>query len=471
MGLNIDLDIMNDINIKEQLSLMIKVVDREVKKQEIKNKKGEVDLETRVNSIIINSGFRPCGEHVKSVPHHLFFIWIGILDSNRLLYPRIWLRTDVKPVIYYDGNAFLSNSYRKELLKIAELENCTHIEIQNSFYDFYVFNGYVSYDAAFIDFLKFKGKMGLAREYEKKLYIYDVCIDPAFEYFDINRIKGLFYKTDLRRLYLYEIVLRNNLAAASDILRLLVLYHFGGVYVDFDTLPDFNYLFKETDVLIEGGEINRNLIDIIRAEKIISSLEPSNRSYSVRENEYLNACTTYIRNESEFLLERMFNDLNQWDGSLKKFVFPSAHVNTGLISASKNCLAEYNNNILVSHAKSKGIRILFREMMRRYKYIERNGYLFMNDIDKQIEFPKDDYLERLKFYRLDGTNESRNVTLILSGPSFILEVILGLSYSLLSIMPDISPLSISYALREKNIGIGFDNQTMFTLEHVQSSWM
>ena len=38
-------------------------------------------------------------------------------------------------------------------------------------------------------------------------------------------------------IYNFEIFFRTNLAAASDVIRLLILYEFGGIYIDIDTLP------------------------------------------------------------------------------------------------------------------------------------------------------------------------------------------------------------------------------------------
>ncbi|HFC9211100.1 TPA: hypothetical protein AB5F35_003567, partial [Vibrio cholerae] len=70
-----------------------------------------------------------------------------------------------------------------------------------------------------------------------------------------------------------------------------------------------------------------------------------------------------------------------------------------------------------------------------------------------------------------GMENSNNVTLIMSGPLFIMEILLGISYQLLSIDDDVSPLAISYALRVANLGLSFDKQTMFTPEHAESSWM
>ncbi|HEB0143683.1 TPA: glycosyl transferase, partial [Serratia marcescens] len=37
---------------------------------------------------------------------------------------------------------------------------------------------------------------------------------------------------DFMRYYHYEIILRHNIASASDIVRLLIIYQYGGTYID-----------------------------------------------------------------------------------------------------------------------------------------------------------------------------------------------------------------------------------------------
>lgn len=453
------------IELKKIFSSNIDIIEREVQ-----GKEGALGLERDIEKLINTSFYNT--NYMKRVPSHLFFIWLGRLEDSKLIYPKVWKKTGVKPIIYYDANAFLAGLYKSELLSISKIEHADIIEIQNSLYDFFIINEYRSFDSAFIDFVRLKSGEKCAAEYENKLSTYKSFTDLSFEYIDINSFENLFYKSELRRFYFYEVMLRNNLAAACDILRLLILYLLGGVYVDFDTLPDFSYIFKKTDFIIEQCSVNRNLVDIVRAEKVISKIDGEySRNYTSREQDYLSFCVRHINHENENILKQIDSDIVEWNGSLDEFDFPFAYLHTGKISASKNCLAEYNNNILAAHAKSKGIRILFRVMTRRYRYLEKHGYVFGFDSLNRDAFYKSDYLERLKPYRLDGTSKSKNVTLILSGPSLLLEVILGLSYSLLSIDSGVSPLVISYALRDKYIGIGFDNQTMFTLEHMQSSWM
>ncbi|MBO2006751.1 hypothetical protein J4732_07605 [Serratia marcescens] len=51
--------------------------------------------------------------------------------------------------------------------------------------------------------------------------------------------------------YYYEIILRCNLASASDIIRLLIIYQYGGTYVDVDTLPYTDNIYHGVNKHIE----------------------------------------------------------------------------------------------------------------------------------------------------------------------------------------------------------------------------
>ena len=62
--------------------------------------------------------------------------------------------------------------------------------------------------------------------------------------------------------YKLEVILRGKLCAASDIVRLKILYTFGCIYVDTDTLP---YLSQnESKEMLDIKEkVNGNLVDIV----------------------------------------------------------------------------------------------------------------------------------------------------------------------------------------------------------------
>ncbi|WP_446444294.1 TcdA/TcdB catalytic glycosyltransferase domain-containing protein [Serratia marcescens] len=50
--------------------------------------------------------------------------------------------------------------------------------------------------------------------------------------------------------YYYEIILRHNIASASDIVRLLIIYQYGGTYIDVDTLPYIDNIYHKLNKYI-----------------------------------------------------------------------------------------------------------------------------------------------------------------------------------------------------------------------------
>lgn len=63
---------------------------------------------------------------------------------------------------------------------------------------------------------------------------------------------------DFMKYYYYEIILRCNLASASDIIRLLIIYQYGGVYIDVDTLPYTDNIYYNLNNYIKKEGIIEN---------------------------------------------------------------------------------------------------------------------------------------------------------------------------------------------------------------------
>ncbi|SMB86613.1 TcdA/TcdB catalytic glycosyltransferase domain-containing protein [Pasteurella testudinis DSM 23072] len=227
---------------------------------------------------------------------------------------------------------------------------------------------------------------------------------------DINNIDNVFYSSNLKKAYYQELIMRRNAAAASDILRLCILYKMGGVYVDVDTLPSLKFIYGDIPL-----HINANIANIV---------------------------------QSEYYLRKI--DFEHWYKTNKKIYnlkdlglpCPNIKVNRDLIS-----LAAYVS-------------------IDEYNYIIRNNY------DKGVgRIEKDHYLARLAYYRYDTINKRSNVTLFLSGPILILEVIIGCSYKILDLPDNISPFAISCLLRMAGTGVSIIEHTNYTPGHVRSSWM
>ncbi|MBT2979769.1 TcdA/TcdB catalytic glycosyltransferase domain-containing protein, partial [Vibrio anguillarum] len=73
--------------------------------------------------------------------------------------------------------------------------------------------------------------------------------------------------------YELEMYLRGNLAAASDIARLVILRQYGGLYVDVDTLPVSEGIFNETYGYEGENDFNLNkIVDALKMEVVLSEL-------------------------------------------------------------------------------------------------------------------------------------------------------------------------------------------------------
>ncbi|EGR1860292.1 hypothetical protein D3O62_16065 [Vibrio cholerae] len=409
-------------------------------------------------------------DNLLPLPNHVFFVWIGILKDK--YYLDFWCMSKVKPIVYYDSKAYLSGYYLTELKNISIKKDINIIEVQNDFFEYFdrnksKLNG--SFDMSFLQYLE-ENEIYLRDFYVKKIdqYLSEININNTIEFIDINSIQSLFPDNEFATFYSYEVILRNNLAAASDIIRLLLLKKQGGMYVDLDTLPDISYVFKKTNAIIDGNNmINKNIVDIIKVEELFKATFVGYRE-NLNTSKIFKFYLDYIK-RFESIYDSIIDDISNWDRKLKDFELPKVPKDLICLSSSKNNISEYNNNILSSHPDSKIIRILLRQMKKRYNYAKKRGFILRHLKEDNLKI--NPYYERLKMYRFDGMENSNNVTLIMSGPLFIMEILLGISYQLLSIDDDVSPLAISYALRVANLGLSFDKQTMFTPEHAESSWM
>ncbi|TQQ69507.1 TcdA/TcdB catalytic glycosyltransferase domain-containing protein, partial [Vibrio cholerae] len=176
-------------------------------------------------------------DNLLPLPNHVFFVWIGILKDK--YYLDFWCMSKVKPIVYYDSKAYLSGYYLTELKNISIKKDINIIEVQNDFFEYFdrnksKLNG--SFDMSFLQYLE-ENEIYLRDFYVKKIdqYLSEININNTIEFIDINSIQSLFPDNEFATFYSYEVILRNNLAAASDIIRLLLLKKQGGMYVDLDT--------------------------------------------------------------------------------------------------------------------------------------------------------------------------------------------------------------------------------------------
>jgi hypothetical protein len=403
---------------------------------------------------------------LKEVPNRIHFIWLGSIDRGSLEYLNIWKEIGVNVTLWVDSQTKYNIILSKIINRIMEKYDIDLIKAQNVFFKFSRSINALSLDEAVFKYVEMYlpcircdlTRVGI--EYQTKISL----LSESFTVKDISEHSSVFFDDSFRIFYLYETILRNNLAAASDIVRLCILWCHGGVYIDVDTLPFINVSY---DTIRKKHEIPTSILNII--DVYVSHSLIVKHGFNVEiEHDKFNYCKSIISATSYGLIDDLDSIIDN-DLCFSSFTLPLVHESLISISASKNNQNEFNNNIIACHPRSRTVRVILREMKKRYRYCEKNGIIFHNK--RLMEKQEDTYYNRLMNYRTDGICKGDEATLILSGPSLILEVLLGASYKLARLSERIHPISVSYALSVKKFCLSYDTQTMFTLKHINSSWM
>ncbi|WCE30498.1 TcdA/TcdB catalytic glycosyltransferase domain-containing protein [Vibrio sp. SCSIO 43137] len=414
-----------------------------------------------------NSGSKIGLEEDGIVPNYYHFIWLGSINDENLEYLFIWKELGASIILWIDSSTKYS-SIRNELLDmISARYNISHLKAQDVLYKFSVSQNLVTLDDAIVSYidqylpdLKCRLDVIEAEYLSKKSEL-----EQHFTVVDIFPDYTIFENRKERKYFLYETILRGNFAAASDIVRLLILWNYGGVYVDVDTLPSINFDYKYFQRKYSIPKSIMNILDVY----VSYNLTLRNRYCKNVGDDKLDYCKSLLMGLSPQLIPEINKTLLDGDVNFIAPELPLVHKSLISISASKNALLEFNNNIIACHEKSKIIRLILREIRRRYTYCERNGIISL-DLTK-IKKQSNTYYKRLSNYRHDGFDDKDEATLILTGPSLILEVLLGCAYKVAKLDETILPDSISYAFRINDFNLCYSDQTMFTLKHINSSWM
>ncbi|WP_191963767.1 TcdA/TcdB catalytic glycosyltransferase domain-containing protein [Photobacterium damselae] len=401
----------------------------------------------------------------------IFFIWIGAINSKSIEYIEIWkdcYKNRYTIDLYIDGEFLLFNHLKMVFNRLYNITSKTPIDMivayQNELYqELYMYSslGY-TFDKALIIIAD---RVGINLRLSLKLVKLKIlAIKKQINVIDIRTINNIFYSDFLAKMYYNELTLRYNAACASDILRLSLLYHYGGMYVDVDTLPTHFPVYSKIDV--SNMPVNENMLDIIKSEYLLRQIRKRN-GYSIKKNICLDHIEATIGNAP--LIRRLklcaktnANAVYQQD---RVFVHPDI-----MRMATINRYYEVNNNVLIANRSSRSVRIVLREMTKRYKYLACNNLIFSTESNRT---KSNNYLCRLDGYRLDSlaNNITTEVTLLLTGPCLIQEVLLGLCFEVCNLSKSLSPHSVSYIFRLERSFLGFANQINYTPEHIRSSWL
>ncbi|MDA0118302.1 TcdA/TcdB catalytic glycosyltransferase domain-containing protein [Vibrio sp. T11.5] len=387
-----------------------------------------------------------------------FFIWIGEPNNCISGYINIWKKSYPNSdfELWIDPSALLANKINDVILcgksSIEERLSC-----QDRFHSYCRYNSGNSIDTNIIEYSKIhkpeitESLIKHRRKIESDLL--SVKNNLNIRYLSENS----FYNKETYRLYQKEITLRQNLASASDLARLSLLYKMGGTYIDVDTLP----CLKDTHQI---HHINKNSItELVLSESILCKIEPNSRTLSCEQLKHL---IDIIKKDCFINFYYITKAIHRVDSFPKFSSLPTLCSNDALHLSVKDD-AEFNNNILRCHKQSRLVRIIIKECLRRYRYIELWEY------DKPIStrVGNSSYYNRLKNYRLDGLQDIENATLLLSGPVLILEVIIGVYYSLSSTDKNISESEVCTLIQNAPFNLGIRQQTRMTGQETRSSWL
>ncbi|OKP53706.1 glycosyl transferase [Serratia marcescens] len=272
---------------------------------------------------------------------------------------------------------------------------------------------------------------------------------------------------DFMRYYYYEIILRCNLASASDIIRLLIIYQYGGTYVDVDTLPYTDNLYHRLNKHIEEEGIIES--DSLLLFKTVCFLKKTN-------SEELWPAAVIGCDENELRVDAVgFEKIKQLvkqdlSGFSLDMILPLGetyvHKNLLALGSLRKFKGVYFNNFISSHQKSKAIRIILRTMKKRYRFLEKSNCIFDCYVDDK---PKC-YLTRLLTWRTELTTRDYCVTKVLTGPGLIVEVLLGLVYKIFNIEYSVEPHTIAEYMQNSDFGIVLFQHNIDTPDGVYSTW-
>ncbi|UXY13231.1 glycosyltransferase [Kosakonia sp. ML.JS2a] len=444
-----------------------------------------LDYERSIKTMLhtaFNNGLRSCETECHDIittlvdakhpiPRFGHFIWVG--DVNRLdtSYIKVWIETnkEMQFLLWHHNDVAFCHKFHDILFKHVKENNLDNFEdslvnLQNEAFAFIYprIDGDHNFNELAIEFLRMNNF--IASEYGG-----DSSVMPLVSADDIvlMNVDDLFEGEFLsfKKLYYYEVILRGNLACASDIIRLIILYKFGGIYLDVDTLPEVDYIFSETNKFLEEISVPHNEFIIAAkahalVEKILNKEGEVNNCLEglfPARDDVRNALSSAISRDVEIA---MANDINPLTAV---FCYPDLIA----LSSLSFIPGTYFSNVICSCSGSRFLRIVLRVIKKRYRYLEKN-----NALSVCVREPSDkDYLGRLLPYRYEPIIKDGAVTLSLTGPGVIFEVLLGLFYQLFKIDESYSPDFLAKFIQNDAFGIAFFDHTLYTPLGLLSTWL
>ncbi len=402
-----------------------------------------------------------------TIPDLIHTVWIGCRHSLDLSYIQIWkaANPDKTCYLWLDSGSHDCQRFHNQLTEYVKTTRpCDRhdalLRLQNEAFAFIhpQMAGGKTFNTLAAQFLALKGIPGQPRP---------VCPDPVPD-LQIKEISSLFTGkfAALRRFYDYEVILRGNFAAASDIVRLLILYRFGGLYIDRDTLPDIDDLFSTTNVWQQRAGIpGHHAITRAKSTALLARLHHPKEEALAQ----IRACLLpFPKPLREPLCQAIIADAASVRLADIRPLGPIACYRDLPVLSALPWLAEaWFSNVIGCAPGAKGVAILLRTIHKRYRFLESSNAIFTL-IDRH---DNRHYLSRLLPWRYESLIKTGDVTLALTGPGMIVEVLLALVYQILKPGEEIPPAFLSEAMRCTYPGVAFFSHTLDTPLSARSTWM
>ncbi|MGF6190995.1 TcdA/TcdB catalytic glycosyltransferase domain-containing protein [Serratia sp. 2723] len=393
----------------------------------------------------------------------IHFIWIGKMSKTQLKHVELWAKhnNDYRIMLWIDPKTLLAGELlkaKKNTLRSDRTGKQEALRIQRECWCFSQEKHGVNDEIIAEYLIKTPSKTTLnslhkKREKAYRDFIYLKSSHNNIEIMDINNLTSKVKNRIEYDIYKLEIFYRTNLAAASDVIRLLILLEFGGIYIDIDTLPKINISFPNTERYLTNNDRLEGNHEKIEAMKNTMVFE---KFWGIRsEGKKFLETNDYINRPA--LFNAMKKDLcnietNSIFSGLQEIKIP---FDIPLISRNNKNINVFFSNVIVANSHSMTINRALCIIKENYREItcllEKNS--------------QNDFISN---YTLDGYKNSSRITLKISGPGVLLRAIILTIIDTLELPKDISEPALLGLI---NTHLSFTEQTMETETGLTSSWM
>lgn len=184
-----------------------------------------------------------CQKYIDPVMKDIHFVWLGPLNPNTCDFLKFWKKANPDYTVHLWTDKNILKSGINGRMRKKDINTISIPELQTAF--------------------RTASYLYLPPPYRRKKPLYTSFIRSAFYpvllsaesaapephdgiiTHDVSEVFNRLFARLFLKIYTFEVFCRKNFAAASDVFRLLLLYHRGGFYIDTDTLPGLLHYSKK----------------------------------------------------------------------------------------------------------------------------------------------------------------------------------------------------------------------------------